>query len=145
MQKLISVHFFSKELGQLLLSTPEPGMLYFVFNPKVIAVVVAHNLEAGEFVAQVSASQLKQSLSSCYVQDLLYSMLCFLCTSLFIPVLPFLDQGGPEAIDLLIESNETILQIPFYPPQQRLEDFTSEVTLASLLSLLSSFLFLRAS
>ncbi|XP_073387845.1 uncharacterized protein [Physcomitrium patens] len=69
MQKLISVHFFSKELGQLLLSTPEPGMLYFVFNPKVIAVVVAHNLEAGEFVAQ----------------------------------------------------------IPFYPPQQRLEDFTSEV------------------
>lgn len=52
-QKLISVHFFSKDLGQLLLDTPEPGMLYFVFNPKVIAVVVAHNLEAGEFVAQV--------------------------------------------------------------------------------------------
>jgi 2-polyprenyl-6-methoxyphenol hydroxylase-like FAD-dependent oxidoreductase len=51
-QKLISVHFFSKDLGQLLLDTPEPGMLYFVFNPKVIA-VVAHNLEAGEFVAQV--------------------------------------------------------------------------------------------
>ncbi|KAG0583412.1 hypothetical protein KC19_3G134100 [Ceratodon purpureus] len=68
-QKLISVHFFSKDLGQLLLDSPEPGMLYFVFNPKVIAVVVAHNLEAGEFVAQ----------------------------------------------------------IPFYPPQQRLEDFTSEV------------------
>lgn len=55
-QKLISVHFFSKDLGQLLLGTPEPGMLYFVFNPKIIAVVVAHNLEAGEFVAQVSTS-----------------------------------------------------------------------------------------
>lgn len=53
MQNLISVHFFSKQLGRQLLATPEPGMLYFVFNPAVIAVVVAHNLEAGEFVAQV--------------------------------------------------------------------------------------------
>lgn len=54
LQKLISVHFLSKDLGQQLLATPEPGMLYFVFNSRVIAVVVAHNLEAGEFVAQVS-------------------------------------------------------------------------------------------
>lgn len=54
LQKLISVHFFSKDLGQQLLATREPGMLYFVFNSQVIAVVVAHNLEAGEFVAQVS-------------------------------------------------------------------------------------------
>lgn len=52
-QKYISVHFFSKDLGQLLLGAPEPGMLYFVFNSKTIGVVVAHNLEAGEFVAQV--------------------------------------------------------------------------------------------
>lgn len=54
LQNLISVHFLSKDLGQQLLATPEPGMLYFVFNSQVIAVVVAHNLEAGEFVAQVS-------------------------------------------------------------------------------------------
>ena len=46
LQKLISVHFFSKDLGQQLLATREPGMLYFVFNSQVIAVVVAHNLEA---------------------------------------------------------------------------------------------------
>ena len=30
------------------------GMLYFVFNSDVIAVVVAHNIGQGEFVAQVS-------------------------------------------------------------------------------------------
>jgi 2-polyprenyl-6-methoxyphenol hydroxylase-like FAD-dependent oxidoreductase len=53
LQELISVHFMSKQLGQRLLDSV-PGMLYFVFNQRVIAVIVAHNLEAGEFVAQVS-------------------------------------------------------------------------------------------
>ena len=32
------------------------GMLYFVFNSDVIAVVVAHNIGQGEFVAQVSTA-----------------------------------------------------------------------------------------
>ncbi|XP_057840038.2 uncharacterized protein LOC131049948 isoform X2 [Cryptomeria japonica] len=52
MQKLISVHFLSKELGRIL-SKNRPGMLYFVFNPKIIGVVVAHDLNEGEFVVQV--------------------------------------------------------------------------------------------
>ncbi|XP_019200546.1 PREDICTED: uncharacterized protein LOC109194092 isoform X2 [Ipomoea nil] len=68
LQKLISVHFMSQELGQYLINE-RPGMLFFIFNEKAIGVLVAHNLEQGEFV----------------------------------------------------------LQIPFYPPQQRLEDFSSEM------------------
>ncbi|KAL3678132.1 hypothetical protein R1sor_021088 [Riccia sorocarpa] len=68
LQELISVHFLSKTLGDYLLKN-QPGMLYFVFNARVIAVIVAHDLEAGEFVAQ----------------------------------------------------------IPFYPPQQRFEDFSHSV------------------
>ncbi|KAG6554781.1 hypothetical protein Mapa_003801 [Marchantia paleacea] len=52
MQKLISVHFTSKELGTYLLKD-QPGMLYFVFNARVIAVIVAHDLEVGEFIAQI--------------------------------------------------------------------------------------------
>ncbi|CAM6010703.1 unnamed protein product [Sphagnum balticum] len=52
LQKLISVHFMSKQLGQHLLDSV-PGMLYFVFNQRVIAVIVGHNLEAGEFIAQI--------------------------------------------------------------------------------------------
>eukprot|EP00850_Spirogloea_muscicola_P013479 SM000091S24637 [mRNA] locus=s91:399278:402669:- [translate_table: standard] len=70
LQRLVNVHFASPELGARLLggaaSGGRPAMLYFVFNPDVVMVVVAHDLAAGDFVAQ----------------------------------------------------------IPFYPPQQRLEDFT---------------------
>ncbi|KAM0965382.1 hypothetical protein TB2_020979 [Malus domestica] len=68
LQKLVSVHFLSKDLGKYLLSE-RPGMLFFIFNTEVIGVLVAHDLEQGEFV----------------------------------------------------------LQIPFYPPQQNLEDFSRQV------------------
>lgn len=67
LQKLVSVHFLSKDLGQYLLNE-RPGMLFFIFNTEVIGVLVAHDLKQGEFV----------------------------------------------------------LQIPFYPPQQNLEDFSPE-------------------
>ncbi|XP_039017976.1 2,4-dichlorophenol 6-monooxygenase-like [Hibiscus syriacus] len=68
LQKLVSVHFWSKELGQYLLNE-RPGMLFFIFNTESIGVLVAHDLTQGEF----------------------------------------------------------ILQIPFYPPQQNLEDFNPEI------------------
>ncbi|GMJ13273.1 EMBRYO DEFECTIVE 260, EMBRYO DEFECTIVE 2421 [Hibiscus trionum] len=68
LQKLVSVHFWSKELGQYLLYK-RPGMLFFIFNTEAIGVLVAHDLTQGEFV----------------------------------------------------------LQIPFYPPQQNLEDFSPEI------------------
>lgn len=67
LQKLISVHFLSQELGEYLINE-RPGMLFFIFNPEAIGVLVAHDLKQGEFV----------------------------------------------------------LQVPFYPPQQNLEDFTFE-------------------
>lgn len=52
LQKLVSVHFSSKNLGQYLLCD-RPGMLFFIFNPDVIGVLVAHDLQQGEFVLQV--------------------------------------------------------------------------------------------
>ncbi|PIN26119.1 Monooxygenase involved in coenzyme Q (ubiquinone) biosynthesis [Handroanthus impetiginosus] len=52
LQKLISVHFMSQELGQYLINQ-RPGMLFFVFNTKAIGVIVAHDLMQGEFVLQV--------------------------------------------------------------------------------------------
>lgn len=52
LQKLVSVHFLSKDLGQHLLRE-RPGMLYFIFNTEAIGVLVAHDLEQGEFVLQV--------------------------------------------------------------------------------------------
>ncbi|XP_004239375.1 uncharacterized protein [Solanum lycopersicum] len=68
LQKLVSVHFLSKALGQYLIKE-RPGMLFFIFNKDAIGVLVAHDLKQGEFV----------------------------------------------------------LQVPFYPPQQKLEDFSSEM------------------
>lgn len=51
-QKLVSVHFLSKELGQYLMYE-KPGMLFFIFNPGAIGVLVAHDLKQGEFILQV--------------------------------------------------------------------------------------------
>lgn len=52
LQKLVSVHFLSKGLGQYLLNE-RPGMLFFIFNTEAIGVLVAHDLKQGEFVLQV--------------------------------------------------------------------------------------------
>ncbi|XP_042057215.1 putative polyketide hydroxylase [Salvia splendens] len=68
LQKLISIHFTSQDLGQYLMNE-RPGMLFFIFNTEAIGVLVAHDLMQGEFV----------------------------------------------------------LQVPFYPPQQRFDDFSSRM------------------
>lgn len=52
LQKLVSVHFVSRALGKYL-SSERPGMLFFIFNPDAIGVLVAHDLKHGEFVLQV--------------------------------------------------------------------------------------------
>ncbi|KAK4402675.1 putative polyketide hydroxylase [Sesamum angolense] len=52
LQKLVSVHFTSQDLGKYLIKE-RPGMLFFIFNTEAIGVLVAHDLEEGEFVLQV--------------------------------------------------------------------------------------------
>lgn len=52
LQKLISIHFVSLDLGQYLMNK-RPGMLFFIFNTDAIGVIVAHDLKQGEFVLQV--------------------------------------------------------------------------------------------
>jgi len=52
LQKLVSVHFLSQDLGQYLLNE-RPGMLFFIFNTEAIGVLVAHDLKRGEFILQV--------------------------------------------------------------------------------------------
>eukprot|EP00775_Hariotina_reticulata_P010552 gene10552-10712_t len=63
MQHLISIHFSCPALGQALLQQERAGMLYFVFNRQVVAVLVAHDLNSGEFVAQVPYFPPLQTLS----------------------------------------------------------------------------------
>lgn len=52
LQNLVSVHFLSQDLGKYLLNE-QPGMLFFIFNVEAIGVLVAHDLNQGEFVLQV--------------------------------------------------------------------------------------------
>ena len=52
LQHLINVHFISPELSGIIRRTI-PGMLYFVYAPQAIGVIVNHSLERGEFVLQL--------------------------------------------------------------------------------------------
>jgi 2-polyprenyl-6-methoxyphenol hydroxylase-like FAD-dependent oxidoreductase len=52
LQHLVNVHFFSPQLAELLLDRL-PAMLYFIYSPKGVGVLVAHSLAEGEFVLQV--------------------------------------------------------------------------------------------
>lgn len=97
LQNLISVHFLSKDLGQYLLSE-RPGMLFFIFNTEAIGVLVAHDLKEGEFVFQVS--------HFLNVYMFLKSINTIMC----------------KCSDYL-----SLLQIPFYPPQQNIQDFSPKV------------------
>ena len=62
MQHLVNVHFTSQTLAARLRRDDRAAMLYFVFNPDVVAVVVAHDLRNGEFVAQIPYFPPHQSL-----------------------------------------------------------------------------------
>jgi hypothetical protein len=53
LQHLINIHFTVPDLWPKI--ADRPAMLYFAFNPDVIAVLVAHDIRKGEFVAQVRA------------------------------------------------------------------------------------------
>jgi 2-polyprenyl-6-methoxyphenol hydroxylase-like FAD-dependent oxidoreductase len=52
LQQLVNVHFFSRSLAERLRKTM-PAMLYFIYSPAGVGVVVAHALSRGEFVAQI--------------------------------------------------------------------------------------------
>ena len=51
LQHFLNIHFTSKQLGQLCLTSP--AMLYFIYNQQTVAVLVMHNAAEGDFVMQV--------------------------------------------------------------------------------------------
>ena len=53
LQHFKSVHFSAPELWPRLRETDRSAMLYFTFNSDAVAVFVAHNLQQGEWVAQL--------------------------------------------------------------------------------------------
>lgn len=76
LQKLVSVHFMSQALGRYLLEK-RPGMLFFIFNTEAIGVLVAHDLQQGEFVLQVPYYPPQQNLedfSPKLCEDLIFKL-----------------------------------------------------------------------
>ncbi|CEL99696.1 unnamed protein product [Vitrella brassicaformis CCMP3155] len=61
LQSLINVYFVSKRMGEI--AQKNPGMLYFLFNRELIVILVGHDLQSGEFVAQIPYFPPHQSLS----------------------------------------------------------------------------------
>ena len=51
LQHFKSVHFVAPALAEA--AAASPAMLYFVFNPAAVCVFVAHNIQRGEWVAQL--------------------------------------------------------------------------------------------
>ena len=51
MQHLLNIHFQAPQLWRHV--QQRLAMLYFVFNPAVVSVLVAHDLQRGDLVAQV--------------------------------------------------------------------------------------------
>ena len=51
LQSFLNIHFFSKQLGQI--AKKNPAMIYFIYNPEAVVVMVMHNPDEGEFVMQV--------------------------------------------------------------------------------------------
>eukprot|EP00850_Spirogloea_muscicola_P017975 SM000160S02516 [mRNA] locus=s160:75189:78610:+ [translate_table: standard] len=75
LQRLVNVHFASRELGARLLgdaaSGGRPAMLYFVFNLDVVMVVVAHDLAAGDFIPFYPPQQRLEDFSVATCTDLI--------------------------------------------------------------------------
>ncbi|DAZ99351.1 TPA: hypothetical protein N0F65_005202 [Lagenidium giganteum] len=51
LQSIINVHFMSQQLSEA--AQENPAMLYFIFNEDVIAVLIAHDFQRGEWVLQI--------------------------------------------------------------------------------------------
>jgi len=53
LQDFVNIHFHSAEAGKMMLGRGTAGMLYFLYSGDMVAVLVCHDIEAGEFVLQV--------------------------------------------------------------------------------------------
>ncbi|CAG9314413.1 unnamed protein product [Blepharisma stoltei] len=62
LQHFLNIHFISKELGSL--AKNNPAMIYFVYNPENVCVMVMHNADEGEFIMQYPFYPEHQHLSN---------------------------------------------------------------------------------
>ncbi|TDH68178.1 hypothetical protein CCR75_004480 [Bremia lactucae] len=77
LQSIANVHFTSKALLEA--ARENPAMLYFMFNKKVVGVLIAHDLNKGEWVLQIPYFPPQESIpwdfSPAQCRDIVHSML----------------------------------------------------------------------
>ena len=49
----VNIYFQSKDIGELMITNKNTAMLYFLYNPDLVSVLVCHDIPKGEFVLQV--------------------------------------------------------------------------------------------
>jgi hypothetical protein len=105
LQHLVNIHFMAPGLKDRL--KHREAMLYFVFNSRVIAVIVAHDIQREEFVAQVRLSS-----HSTVSERQLHA-----------------DLSSPPHAEYLWCCSESSAagQVPYFPPMQSLADFPNPV------------------
>ena len=96
MQHLVNIHFTAPGLKSHLRG--REAMLYFVFNPSVIAVLVAHDISRGEFVAQASNFSPEMGCSSASVGP--YTLTCIGTCGVPSSVLDVPVRCGCNSVDL---------------------------------------------
>jgi hypothetical protein len=62
LQHLVNIHFKAPLLGQCLLSSP--AMLYFVYSPQSVLVLVAHDLRTGMLFIRLGCAMCEVVLTS---------------------------------------------------------------------------------
>ena len=98
-QHLMNIHFHAPKLWELV--RDRPAMLYFIFNPTVISVLVAHDLESGELVAQVCAPPACRAAHAC---------VCLNTCTICVP------QNLPGVVSCLLDISARSLRAPHCHP-----------------------------
>ncbi|CAH0492627.1 unnamed protein product [Peronospora farinosa] len=91
MQSIANVHFTSKALSDA--ASENPAMLYFVFNKNVVGVLIAHDLNQGEWVFQIPFFPPQESIA--------WDFSIAQCKEIIRHILPRNVEVGDEDIDIL--------------------------------------------
>ncbi|CAI5745986.1 unnamed protein product [Peronospora destructor] len=91
LQSIANVHFTSKALSDA--TSENPAMLYFVFNKKVVGVLIAHDLNQGEWVFQIPFFPPQESIA--------WDFSTAQCKDIIRHILPKNIEVGDEDIDIL--------------------------------------------
>jgi 2-polyprenyl-6-methoxyphenol hydroxylase-like FAD-dependent oxidoreductase len=84
LQRLMTIHFFSKDLGRYILDK-EPAMLFLIFNSQSVANLVCHDLKEGEFILHTPFFPPQQHITD-YTYEVCKKIICDIAGREFLDV-----------------------------------------------------------